>query len=434
MNSYFSTIKSSFNLALISFNAHKLRTFLAVLGITIGISSIIIVFSAGEGIKGIVLNQVESFGSDTIQIEVKVPSSKKGMDSEKQSAAALLQGVQVTTLKLEDLEDIKKLPNIVDGYSVFMSKETTTYRNEIHSPFIWSTSSSFIEIDSTELDYGRFFTNTEDNSLSPVAILGSKIKDKLFGESDPLGKTIKIHNVRFRVIGVMKERGALMSFDFDDFIYTPIQTMHKKVLGINFLHNIILKVANVSLVEDTLEEIRITLRKNHNIKTPEESQEGWMDTGKDDFRVMAMTEILEIWGTMSAVLTWLLLLIVAISLVVGGISVMNVMSVIVKERTPEIGLRKAVGARYRDIMLQFLVESVLITCAGGIVGSILGSVISFFISLTANSSGIDWNFVLPLKGFAVAGLFSFIFGILFGTTPARKAARMNPVKALRHEL
>ncbi len=413
--------------------AHKLRTSLAVLGVTIGISSIIVVFSAGEGIKGIVLNQVESFGSDTIQIEIKVPSSKKGMASEAQSAAALLQGAQVTTLKLEDLEDIKEIPNIVDGYGVFMSQETATYYNEIHSTFIWSTNSSFINIDSTELAYGRFFTKAENNSLATVAVLGSKIKEKLFGDNDPIGKTIKIHGIGFEVIGVMEERGALMSFDFDDFIYTPIKTMHKKVLGIDFLHNIILKLEDLSIINETLEETRIVLRENHNISPPEEDQEGWMDTGKDDFRVMAMTEILEIFDTMSAVLTLLMLAIVAISLVVGGISVMNVMYVIVNERTSEIGLRKAVGAKYKDIMLQFLVESILITSAGGIAGSILGSIISYIIAISANSSGIDWNFVLPFRAFLVAGLFSLIFGIVFGTTPAKKAARMDPIQALIHE-
>ncbi|MEA2112568.1 MAG: ABC transporter permease [Patescibacteria group bacterium] len=433
MNNYFSTIKLSFKLAVTSFTAHKLRTFLAVLGVTIGISSIIIVFSAGEGIKGIILNQVESFGSDTIQVEVKVPSSKKGVASEAQSAAALLQGAQVTTLKLDDLEDIKKLPNIVDGYSVFMSSDRVAYRNEIHNSFIWSTNASFINIDSTELDYGRFFTKVENNSLATVVILGSKIKEKLFGESDPLGKTIKIHDTRFEVIGVMEERGAMMSFDFDEFVYTPINTMHKKVLGIDFLHNVILKVRDIAFVEDTLEDIRIILRENHDISPPKEEQSGWMDTGKDDFRVMAMTEILEVFDTMSSTLTILLLVIVAISLIVGGISVMNVMFVIVNERTPEIGLRKAVGANYKDIMIQFLVESILITLAGGLAGSILGSVISFFISVGANSYGIDWNFILPLRSFVIAGLFSIIFGILFGTTPARKAARMNPIKALKYE-
>ncbi len=433
MNSYFSAIKLSFKLAMTSFSAQKLRTFLAVLGVTIGISSIIMVFSAGEGIKGIVLNQVESFGSDSIQVEVKVPSSKKGVASEAQSAAALLQGAQVTTLKLDDLEDLLDLPNVIGGYGVFMSSQRITYRNEIYNSFVWSTNSSFIDIDSTELSCGRFFTKIENDSLANVVILGAKIKEKLFGESDPIGRNIKINDTGFEVIGVMEERGALMSFDFDEFVYTPINTMHKKVLGIDFLHNIILKVEDVSIIEETLENTRIILRENHDIKPPEEDRDGWMDTGKDDFRVMAMTEILEIFDTMSAVLTLLLLVIVAISLVVGGISVMNVMFVIVNERTPEIGLRKAVGAKYKDIMLQFLVESVLITLAGGLIGSLLGSVISYIISVGANSYGIDWNFVLPFRAFVTAGVFSVIFGILFGTTPARKAAKMNPIKALRHE-
>jgi len=429
----FSTIISSFKLALVSFSAHKLRTSLAVLGVTIGISSIIVVFSAGEGLKGLVLNQVEAFGTDTIQVEIKVPSSKKGLASERQSAAAILQGAQVTTLSLDDLEDIKKLTNIVDAYGVFMGQETITYKNEIHSPFIWATSSSFIDIDSTEIDYGRFFTKAENNSLVPVVILGSKIKEKLFGFSDPIGKKIKIRNTRFEVIGVVKERGALMSFDFDDFVYVPIKTMHKKVLGIDFLLNIIMQVNNIDLIEETIDDVKMTLRINHNISQPIEESDGWMNTGKDDFRVMAMTEILETFDTISLYLTWLMLAIAAISLIVGGISIMNVMYVIVNERVSEIGLRKAVGAKYKDIMFQFLTESVLITFAGGIMGSLLGAGISFVIAVVANSTGMDWNFVLPIKAFLIAGLFSLIFGILFGTTPAKKAARMDPVQALMHE-
>jgi len=429
----FSTIISSFKLALVSFSAHKLRTSLAVLGVTIGISSIIVVFSAGEGLKGLVLNQVEAFGTDTIQVEIKVPSSKKGLASERQSAAAILQGAQVTTLSLDDLEDIKKLTNIVDAYGVFMGQETITYKNEIHSPFIWATSSSFIDIDSTEIDYGRFFTKAENNSLVPVVILGSKIKEKLFGFSDPIGKKIKIRNTRFEVIGVVKERGALMSFDFDDFVYVPIKTMHKKVLGIDFLLNIIMQVNNIDLIEETIDDVKMTLRINHDISQPIEESDGWMNTGKDDFRVMAMTEILETFDTISLYLTWLMLAIAAISLIVGGISIMNVMYVIVNERVSEIGLRKAVGAKYKDIMFQFLTESVLITFAGGIMGSLLGAGISFVIAVVANSTGMDWNFVLPIKAFLIAGLFSLIFGILFGTTPAKKAARMDPVQALMHE-
>ena len=426
-------ILSALELAFQSFKAHKLRTSLAVLGVTIGIAGIIIVFSAGEGVKGLVLDQIESFGVDSIQVEIKVPSSKKGAASEQQSAISLLQGAQVTTLKLDDLEDILKIPNIEDGYGLLMTQEALTYKNEIHRTFVWSTGDAFIDIDQTEVAYGRFFSKSEDRSLAQVLVLGSNIKEKLFGDNDPIGKTIKIRDTRFRVIGVMEERGSVMTLNFDDFIYVPVRTMHKRIMGVDFLHNLILKVTDMEMIDESAEEIRMVLRDNHNIDSPQETPAGWMDTGKDDFRVMSMVELLEVWDEMSAVLTLLLLAIVAVSLVVGGVGVMNVMFVIVNERISEIGLRKAVGAKYSDIIWQFLIESVLITLVGGIVGTIMGVLISFLISVGAGQFGIDWHFTLPLRAFAVAILFSAVFGVIFGVFPARKAARLNPIKAMWHE-
>ncbi|MCK5021926.1 MAG: ABC transporter permease [Candidatus Pacebacteria bacterium] len=428
-----SSIISAIELAIQAFKSHKVRTSLAILGVTIGISSIIVVFSAGEGISGLLLGQIEAFGSDTIQVEIKVPSSKTGAASETQSAISLMQGAQVTTLDLDDLEDVVKIPNIENGYSILMTQESATYKNEIHRTYIWSTNASFMDIDRTEIQEGRFFTKAENRSLAQVVVLGTNIKEKLFGDNDPIGKSIKIRDTRFRVIGVMGERGSVMTFDFDDFIYVPISTMHKRIMGVSFLHNIILKVKDMSIVEETLEEIRIVLRDNHDIDPPKEQLEGWTNTGKDDFRVVSMTEILDIWNEISSTLTLLLLAIVAVSLVVGGVGVMNIMYVIVSERTPEIGLRKAVGAKYSDIMWQFLIESILITLIGGIIGTIIGILIAYMISIGANYSGIDWNFVIPIKAFMTAFLFSIIFGIIFGANPARKAAKMDPIDALWSE-
>ncbi|MCK4386924.1 MAG: ABC transporter permease [Candidatus Pacebacteria bacterium] len=424
---------SSLELALQSLKTHKMRTFLSVLGMAIGIASIIVVFSAGAGVKGLLFDQIESFGMDSIQVEIKVPSGKKGIASEQQSAISLLQGAQVTTLKLDDLEDILKLSNVEDGYGLLMTQEAVTYRNKVYRTFIWSTGDTFINIDQTKVGSGRFFSKSENRSLARVVVLGSQVKERLFGDNDPIGKTIKIRKARFKVIGVMEERGSVMTFNFDDFIYVPIRTMHKKIMGVDFLHNIILKVADMEIVDETAEKIKMVLRDNHNIAPPKEIQEGWMDTGNDDFRVMSMTEILDLWNEMSSILTLLLVAIVAISLVVGGVGVMNVMFVIVNERTPEIGLRKAVGAKYSDIMKQFLVESILITFTGGVVGTILGILISFLVFIGANQFGIDWNFVLPIKSFVVAILFSIIFGVFFGIYPARKAARLNPIEAIWRE-
>ncbi len=425
-------IITSIESALTAFKANKIRTALAVLGITIGIISIIIVFVAGEGMRGLLNEQVESFGADVVQTEVKVPSSKKGFAGEKQSAASLLLGAQVTTMKIDDLEDVLELPNILAGYGLFMTQESVSYRSEIESVTMWATSAAFIDIDQTGVGSGRFFSEAENRSLSQVAVLGSEIKEKLFGESDPVGKTIKVRNTRFRVIGVMEERGSVMSMNFDTMVYVPIKTLQKRVMGIDHILSFMVKIEDMSKVDSTMEDIRVILRDNHDIDPPEEIRKSIFDTGKDDFRVVSMIEALEIFDSVYFYLTLLLLSIVAISLVVGGVGVMNVMYVIVNERTPEIGLRKAVGATYRDIMAQLLIESVLITLVGGVVGVIIGIMIAFGISIGAESMGFTWKFVVPIEAFITAFLFSVVFGVVFGLYPARKAARMNPIEALQH--
>ncbi len=426
-------LSKSLKIAFKALNAHKVRTALALLGITIGIATVIIVFSAGEGIKSLVLGQIESYGADSIQTEIKVPSSKKGQASERQSATSIMMGVQVTTMTLEDMEDISKLENIKTGYGAIMMQEPVKSEDDMRRTLVFGVSSSFIDIDKSEVEYGRFFTDAEDRGLAQVAVLGLKMKEKLFGESDVLGRSIKIRNARFKVIGVMKEAGAVMGLDFDDFIYIPVRSMQKRVAGINYIHYMLHQTHDVTQADKTAEQIRVLLRENHEIAPPQEAREGWADTGKDDFRVVTMEEMMDTLGTVTDALTYLLLAIVAISLIVGGVGVINVMYVIVNERTSEIGLRKAVGATYKNIMLQFLMESVLITLLGGVIGIVIGIAMSYLIFFGAAHAGFEWNFVLPIRGFVVALLFSLISGVLFGVFPARKAARMDPIDALRHE-
>lgn len=412
---------------------NKARTALTVLGIVIGIASVIIVFSAGEGINGLVLNQIESFGTDIIETETKVPTMRKGIQAELQTASSIAQGVQITTLTLDDMTEINKLPNIKSSYAGILSQEQVSYGNELRKAFVFGASASYIEIDKSEIGEGRFFTEAEDKSLEQVVVLGYKMKNKLFGESDSLGKSIKIRKEKFRVIGIMKERGAVMTMDFDDYVYAPIRTLQKKLMGIDHVLYMVHQIENLNLAEQTADQIIWLLRTRHNIVAPESDASGKISTNKDDFRVMTMKEMLKILDTITNAITLLLLAIVAISLVVGGVGIVNVMYVVVTERTKEIGLRKAVGAQYKDIMLQFLVESILITIIGGIIGIIIGVAVSYFISLGAHYFGLDWRFFIPLKAYFIALGFSSFFGILFGIYPARLAARMDPIEALRHE-
>lgn len=415
--------------ALRAMSLNKVRTGLTILGMVIGIASVVIVFSAGEGISSLITGQIESFGTDFIETEIKVPTGKKGTAAETQGAIAMTQGLQVTTLSLEDLDDITKLPNIINGYANILSQDKVSYGNETKKAILLGATASYIDIDKSEVESGRFFSDSEDKSLAQVAVLGSKIKDKLFGDSDPIGKSIKIKKTKFRIIGVMEERGAVMTMDFDDYVYLPVRTLQKKLMGVNHVLYMVHKVSDMSIVESTAEDIRFTLRENHNIDMPLDPK----DISKDDFRVVTMTEMMDTLGVITGAITLLLLAIVAISIVVGGVGIMNIMYVIVSERTSEIGLRKAVGAKFKDIMGQFIIESILITIIGGVVGIIVGVLVSYLISVGANYSGLDWKFSVPLKAYVVALSFSFIFGVAFGAYPARKAARMEPVEALRNE-
>lgn len=412
------------SLALRIMLANKVRSMLTILGIVIGIASVIVVYSAGAGIYSLILGQVESFGTDIIQTEVRVPTVKsKGDQGQSQSASAQVAGVVITSLTIEDMEEVNKSSNVKAGYASMFSQEQVSYGNELRRALVYGTSASYLDVDSSKMATGRFYTEEEDKSLAPVVVLGDKMATKLFGDADPIGKYVKIRREKFLVIGVMATRGAVMFIDFDDFVYLPIRTLQKRVMGVDYISMMVQQLKNKDLAEDTAEEARFILRTNHDITNPD----------RDDFRVTTMTEQLDTLKTITGAITLLLLAIVIISLIVGGVGIMNIMYVIVSERTAEIGLRKAVGASYKQIMNQFLIESIMITVIGGIIGIIIGVGLSWLIAIGANAYGLAWKFTVPMKAYIVALGFSFVFGIVFGVYPARNAARLNPIEALRME-
>jgi putative ABC transport system permease protein len=410
-------------MALKSMAANKMRTFLTVLGVMIGIASIIIVYSAGEGIRSLLVAQLEAFGTDIIETEIKVPTTKKGSSGNTESAMAIASGVQITTLSDKDFKDINKIPNIINGYGAVLTQEKVAVGNESQKANIFGVSASYLDIDKSKIADGFFYSQEDDASLNQVAVLGSKIKTNLFGDSDPVGQYISIHKLKFRVIGVMESRGATLGMDLDDYIYVPVHTLQKKIMGIDYYMYMIHRFQDSKLAADTAEEIKRIVRDNHDITDPT----------KDDFRVSTMEEMMSILDTVTSALTWLLLAIVVISLIVGGIGILNIMYVIVSERTLEIGLRKAVGANYSHIMTQFLVEAVMITLFGALIGVVIGVVISKLIAIGAAFAGLAWEFRVPFRAFLVSISFALLFGIFFGVYPAKKAAKMNPIDALRKE-
>lgn len=410
-----------FRVALMSLRRNKVRTLLTVLGIVIGIMAVITVMSAGDGLKAYVVGQVETFGTDLVEVEVKVPNTSQ-MSTSNMSGQAM--GIQIATLKLEDAEAIKKLPNIKDNYSVLMGQEIASYKGTNKQTLLWGTTGSFINVDSTKVVAGRFFTEEEDKSLANVVVIGQTVKDKLFGLDDPINKSIKIGREKFTVIGVMDKRGSIAFFDMDNFIYLPAQTLQKKLMGVEYVSAIFNKVYNKDIADETVADINALLRQRHDIlgNNPD----------KDDFAVMSMAEAMDIYDTVFGAINLLLAAIAGISLLVGGIGIMNIMYVSVTERTYEIGLRKSVGATSHNILWQFLWEAIVITFFGALIGLVLGLGLSFLISVIATSQGIGWKFVISLNSIVLAIGVSFAIGLTFGVFPAQAAAKLEPVNALRH--
>ncbi len=411
------TIKNSIQLAINSMIHNRTRTILTVLGMVIGVSSIVVVFSAGEGIRGLITGQIESFGTDIIETEIRIPTDKNKSDVSQNtgSATGMAQGIQITTLTLKDVEDIKELPNIKSGYGAIMGQELASYKNKRKKIFLMGVNSSFIDIDKSEIQDGRFFSDSEDKSLSKVIVLGSKIKTDLFDNSDAIDNYITLGKTKYRVIGTMKERGAMMGMDFDSQAYIPIRTLQKKVLGVDYLMYMIHSLKNINLASDTAEQIKLILRENHNIDNPEDIP------ALDDFAVVTMEEMMNTLNSITKYITILLLAIVAVSLIVAGVGIMNIMYVVVSERTFEIGLRKAIGAKYIDIMWQFLMEAVIISIFGAIIGIVFGIGISAMIYIIANKFGIDWRLAVPIEAFLTSIGFAMFCGLVFWSFPCKKS-------------
>ncbi len=400
------------------------RTILTTIGIMIGIGTVILVLSLGAGFKSYIDNQINAYGSNTVFVEVSLPRSTQARSNSSSSGMAnstALSAVPITTLKNRDVLDIRKLPNVLNDYGAAIGQQVVTYRNVSRNSFIFGAGASLFKIDQGVIKIGRGYTEEENRSLAQVAVLGSKVAKDIFGEINPLGKLIRIGHYNFKVIGVYKKRGG---FDNqDEQVFIPLTTLQKKILGINYLIYIVVKLKDNNKADATSLGMVDILRRNHYIQNP----------SQDDFKVTTQAESLDIFNTIMKAITFLLIAIATISLVVGGVGVMNIMYVIVTERIGEIGLKKALGARNKDILYEFLVEAILLTIFGGILGIITGAFLSFIASKVAQSFGLTWDFIVPIWSIILSVSISMAVGIIFGVFPARNASKLNPIEALNKE-
>ncbi|MBT5470355.1 MAG: FtsX-like permease family protein [Nitrospina sp.] len=396
-----------FKMALRSLISHKLRTFLTALGIIIGVASVISMISIGEGARQQTLSTISKFGTNIITIK---PGQKKSRH---------VSTGKVDTLILEDAQFIEKHVPLITGVAaqVYRSAQLK-YENKNSNTTVRGTGKSYVRLANFEMAKGRYFNQQEINAAKRICVLGATVVKNLFEESNPLGKTIKVDGKNFMVIGVTEPKGALSWFDPDDQIFIPVTTAQKRVFGMKHIQSIDVQAANIEDLEIIKEDIAQLLRLQHNIG----------DGKENDFYVQNSSQWLNSWGDAAKTFTYLLGGIAAISLMVGGIGIMNIMLVSVTERTREIGIRKAIGAKKKEILEQFLIESVLISFLGGGVGILLGITISKMVSKIGG-----WETIVSSQSIILAFGFSVGIGIFFGFYPANKAANMNPIEALRYE-
>ena len=399
-----------------------MRSVLTMLGIVIGIGSVIILMSIGQSAQDLILGQVQSIGSNLIIVTPGAPSGK-GF-----SAPASAQGIVITSLEQRDVDALQREPSIDLAVPEVRGQAEVVYGNTNKTEgYTGSTADFFIVSNLAKVSKGQTFTKSDVDSGNHVAVIGPDLANTLFGPSiSPIDKTIRVKGVTFRVIGVLSKGGTgAFGVDIGNLVVVPITVAQKQLLGITYLNVVVIQANAAYDINFVKSRITFALRQNHGITDP----------AKDDFNIQTQADILSILGSITSVLTLFLAAIASISLIVGGIGIMNIMLVSVTERTREIGLRKAVGATDGDILQQFLIESVLLTFAGGVIGILFGAVVvgALYFGINALNPTLGWVFAFPISAVVLGLAVSGISGIVFGIYPARQAGRKNPIDALRYE-
>ncbi len=402
-------------LALGGILAKKTRTALTMLGIIIGVASVISIMSLGKGAENLITGSIQKIGTSAMSV---LP----GASDEKGPPASVF-GIVIKTLVRKDAADISKIPHVLSVTEYARGNgEISTYKESIPGDFS-GVNANYPQTEKHEVLEGRFFTEAEDNSSAKVAVIGMDIKDELFPNKSPIGEKLKINGISFQIIGLMEKKGSRAFGTSDNVIFVPLNTAHKVLLGSRHLNMIRLLVDNEDNIPKVKERIEKTLRSNHGIKNPE----------SDDFSVRSLAQALDVFTSITLAIRFFLAAIASVSLLVGGIGITNIMLMTVKERTQEIGLRKALGAKPKDISGQFLIEAIVLTSIGGLIGIVSGIAFSFLATLIIKYFGYDWVFSIPLTSILVSFLVAVMVGLVFGVYPAKSAAKLSAINSLRYE-
>ena len=403
--------KNTIKIAFYALKRNKFRAFLTMLGIIIGVASVIAMLAIGQGSKKSIQDEMSGMGTNLIFAR---PGSE-------QRGGVQMGNTDAQSMKLSDVETVQNECSAISAVSPQVSSRgQVVYGNKNWPSTVYGVNEKYLDIRKYELNEGRVFTEREVKTFAKVCVIGQTIIENLFeNDEDPIGKTIRFNNLPLKVIGILKDKGENgMGQDQDDVILSPYTMVQKRILSITYIQAIFASAISEDMNDLAIQQLTETLRKTHKIK---EGQ-------PDDFQIRSQSELVQTFTSISDMMTALLGAIAGISLLVGGIGIMNIMYVSVTERTKEIGLRLSVGGRGTDIMMQFLIESILLSVTGGIVGISLGMAITYIIS-----SVMSWPVVIMTSAVIFAFVICSAIGIFFGWYPARKAAGLNPIDALRYE-
>lgn len=402
-------------MAWLAINENRGRSVLTMLGIIIGVGAVVLMTSLGKGAESLILGSVSSFGSDLIYIN-------PGSPDEGLVAGSI---TSVDRLKYRDYLNLKKSDYLENVTPFLVYDAILVSGDENQKAQVIGTTNGYSKALNFYPQKGRFIEDFDTASSARIVVLGYKLADRLYGDKDPIGEDLKIKGLNFRIVGLMEEQGGNAFESYDDMAFIPVTTMQTYLFGVDYVQTIMAQAKGN--IDQAVIQTREAVRRLHNIDNPND------ELSKDDFNIITQEQAVGIFTSVSSVLTLFITLIASISLVVGGIGIMNIMYVSVNQRTREIGLRKAVGATSRDILLQFLLEAVVLTMIGGVLGVLGGVGFSFLLSKIIVRFQSTWQFQVNYEALAIALVVSILIGIVFGLYPARRAAGKNPIEALRYE-